>query len=722
LEHLWRKPLNLPKKFGSWHNPYAKFSAFSIVLEDVNADGFPEIILGSSYKNQQAVLALTSQGEVLWISKGQPPMQFIGDTYTEFFSTAFVQVAELLPTSPGKEVVAVAGGMIRVLNSQGQVVQAANARIGFTDVVMDGQTAYLGSSPNGDNTVYRLDLNLPSWMAQVYRLERQGTAHHIGENLAKLRKQVMDYPGTAPKNSRVYDIRLERVKLKPNLSGYEEQLRQAEWLQQQFPYPNLRWVRFMNLVEDTPPLDEKGRPWSKQRWNMDKRGGTLTAEEIIQAARWIEVNQVPTVFNIGHDCTPLVTLATAEEMLQAAPHYLVGFRSAEDECLDNLSRYFNNYFGPLADLCVKYDKRCITLNKNVWWLAAPTIPLVFETLFAGERGKVLVAATEDSNSRTPELNLLARSGLWLAGVLDHFQVSVISDLFSFSRYHEWEYPKSGHPFLRLLVAHTVMGGSEFSTRIMDMQRMGEAYVFSEIGRESSEIFYHLLGKGVVFTPTREQVKGFSSVGLVIHTPPYPWLEDGFNGNAPWRWHDAVELQHAVIPHNGSLWGNTETPDYAISQVLFGKRRQFGSHIPATPYGLVAMIPATVPSATVPGVTQWWHTDGVSVWQEGGKPMKGWEAAETLRRSFETAATQLPFRAAGGEVFLQTVQVEEGKYRLFVIDPGWLDPAERDVNIQVPIGKHIWAKDVLSGEGLEVKHRTLKVVVPAGSLRVIEVKL
>jgi len=84
---------------------------------------------------------------------------------------------------------------------------------------------------------------------------------------------------------------------------------------------------------------------------------------------------------------------------------------------------------------------------------------------------------------------------------------------------------------------------------------------------------------------QQQVKGFSPIGIAVHTPPKKWLQDGFNGHAPWKWRDDPELHNAIIPHNGCLWGNTETPEHALQKVLLGKKRQFGYHIPATPIHL-----------------------------------------------------------------------------------------------------------------------------------------
>ena len=328
-----------------------------------------------------------------------------------------------------------------------------------------------------------------------------------------------------------YDIRFETTELKPNeqpVKSFAKPFKQGFY--EQFLYQNLRLVFHTKVIEKSPPLNENGQPWSPKRWNVDTIHGTMTVEDIVAAARWIEQHEIPTVFTIGHSCMPFITLQTAEKILQAAPNYTVGFRSAEDECRQRLPGYFKHYFGPLADICVKYGyKKCTTLNKNVWWMSAPAIKPVYDELFAGERRKVLVAATEDSNSRTPEINLLARAGLWLAGLVEHFQVSLISDLFSFSRFHEWEYPKHGHPYFRLLVAHTLVGSTEFSTRIMDIRQTGETLSFSDLGSESTEIFYHMLGKGLVFSPTPEQVNGFSPIGIAVHQPSDKWLKDGFNG-------------------------------------------------------------------------------------------------------------------------------------------------------------------------------------------------
>ncbi|MCY2989398.1 MAG: hypothetical protein NTY19_16210, partial [Planctomycetota bacterium] len=206
---------------------------------------------------------------------------------------------------------------------------------------------------------------------------------------------------------------------------------------------------------------------------------------------------------------------------------------------------------------------------------------------------------------------------------------------------------------------------------------------------------------------------------VLVPPPEKWIEDGHNGHGVDKWEQDPELNNAVLPHNGCIWGNTPTPPHALTAVLLHKHRQFGNHIPATPYGPIAFVPAHADLKKVVGVDDWWHTDGVSVWREGGEKLTGAKAAEALRESYEKAAERLPFRAVGDDVFFQTVQIAPDRYRLYAIDPGWLDPAERRITLKVQLPGEFSLRDRLDNTELPLSNGQASVTVPAGSLRILE---
>lgn len=625
LESILRKNLTVPEEYVNWENPRGSFYPFSMQIRDLDGDGVNEVIGGDTYFNKQAVAVFDRELNPQWISERVPSFEWLDDAQTEFYSTAFVTSGDIASDSPGQEIVAVAGGLVRIWDKDGRLLGSQNSPLGFADLFIDGQDLFLASSPNGDDHLYRLRLD-DQWEETLAGIAYRGHIKTIKDHTAKLASQVAAYQPVRPPQQ-LYDIILGFSSLETTpewLAGYR---REIAWFKKRFPYDNLRIIKNLKVIEDSPPVKPNGEPWNLRRYQLDGINGFMTVEEILEKARWIEENKVPTLFYIGHSCTPFISLETVEQILKIAPNYCLGFRTAEDEQIEIIPEYFEHYFGPLTELCLRYGyKMCITKNKGIWWMSTPSIPEVYETVSAGENRKVIVAATEDSNSRTPEMNLMGRGGLWQAGMMAGNDVSIHGDLFSFNRYQQWEYPKAGHPYLRLLVAHTTMGMTYSNSRIRDLYQVEDSLFFAPIGQESTEIFYHLLGKGLVFSPPREDILGYSPLGMIVHQPPKVWLSDAHNGHSPERWVDLEEMHQAVFPHNGSLWGMTNTPEHAFQKVIFHKERQYGYQIPATPYGLVAFVPEQTDTTDVANVSRWLHTDGMYVWKAGGPKLNGRAAA------------------------------------------------------------------------------------------------
>ncbi len=381
LVEAGRTHLGVPADRKSWHNPALRFGALAIEVGDLTGDSAPEVMLGSWCTNDEQVLCLNAAGQPLWLSDPQGWV-FHGEAYTEFYSTAFPRVLQRLPERPGRGVLVVTGGVVKLLDTKGRRLEEAYGRVGFTDVAVDGGTVYLGSSPNGDDTLYRLRLD-ERWAGSVEGVERQGLAKTMGESLALLRRQVLDYKGTAPAGFGPYVI--QDLRVRPNDRSAALYHRYADWHHERFPYPNLRYVASAGVVEQEPVLDENGHVWSQWQWNQAKLNGTMTRDQVVGVARWAEKAEVPLVVNMGHGCTPFLHLETAEEMLKAAPRYLDRFTTSEDSGPDVAPRYLRHYFSRLLDLCAEHGKRATTRNKAAWWMAIPAMPDAFDSMFGGKR-------------------------------------------------------------------------------------------------------------------------------------------------------------------------------------------------------------------------------------------------------------------------------------------------------------------------------------------------
>lgn len=688
----------------NWENSYGFFNTFSIRCADLDGDGKAELVLGESLWSRMPVMVLNGQGERLWISDGLSH----GSPGFEYYSAAMVLPHDVIPERDGTEILALAGANLRLFGADGALLQEAGSPLGFTDLLADGPTLWLGSGPNGDETIYRLDL-AGDWMQTFRSLERHGLPQRIGESIAALREQVLACEGRAPAGAPVYDLYIF------NLWGRTTPAPLLDWFRNSFGnYDNLRPTGMISLLEDRPALGTDGRPFS----GVHTGAKPQSREEIVRLIQSYEDQGISVTVNFAHGTRPQLTLETAEAILKAGPKHFNGFFCFETEQYPDLVRFYETYFGPLADLCARHGGKNITSqNKGVWWMSIPSRRDMFDALFGGDRKTVLTAGVEDSNSRTPEINLMARMGLRQAGLIAHLKSTAILDLFSATRYHEWEYPRHGHPFLRLLAVQTLLGGDTFHLRIEHLMRKGG---FTRVGQESTEIIFHMLGKGLLLAPAPENMAGLSTLGIAVHDTPQKWIDEAQFGHDPDYWLEVAdaELDHAVIPHNGVTWGYTRTPDHALQRVLFNKKEQFG-HIPATPYGPVAIVPARADLSRVPGVTDWWHTDGIYLWRDGGPKLTGAKAAAALRESFELAAEHLPFRPVGDDVFFHTVRMDEDTFRIYAVDPGWLDPRDRQVEMKIQLPGTFHIRDLLSGEELDIRDGRAAFTVPAGCLRILE---
>ncbi len=681
-----------------------RLRVYSLDPFDLDRNGQQEIVFGCGYTQGAKVLVHDGAGKPRWMSEAWTGPQTAGLERRDFYNMTFVRGYR--PRDGAPRIVAVTGGNVRVFEAGGRQVGEANARIGFTDAVVDGATLFLGSSPNGDNQVYRIDL-AGDWVRDANALERRGLAREMGETLAAVLRQAQALP-PAPDERPPSTIYLGRTTPKAGetpIHGY---------FRREYPYPQLRLVAgntFSGMVRgphENVLLDPAGQVKGPRKDGFPR-------EHFVGLARQIEASGIDQVYYISHGCEPRVTVDTLVAMLEAAPRHLYGFVTHEDENPERIPSYVGGYLAPLAQAAAARGRKLFSIQKNIWWFDTPVLPGAGERFFRPGHAPAIVAGTDDANSRTADLNLMARFGLRQGGLIAEIMSCAINDLHSYTRMMEWAYAKHGHPFFRLLVAHTFLGAQSFHLRTDNVHDNRE---FTAAAGEAFAPFLHLLGKGWVFAPRPDQMAGICPVGIVVHPPPPAWIKEAHNGHALNDWGRSDLPADAVLPHNATFWAYTPTPTHALTAALFHKRRQGGNHIPATPYGPVAFVPAHADRTKVAGVERWWHTDGVSLWRDGGPRLRGAAAAAAIRADLEAGAARLPFRPTGDDVFFHTVRLSPDEYRIVAIDPGWLDPAARQVRVRVQVPGAFRVRDLLTAADLPVENGTLALTVPAGGVRLL----
>jgi hypothetical protein len=161
------------------------------------------------------------------------------------------------------------------------------------------------------------------------------------------------------------------------------------------------------------------------------------------------------------------------------------------------------------------------------------------------------------------------------------------------------------------------------------------------------------------------------------------------------------------------------PPTDVSTYLWGRTRRDASHLlTSAPHGFVALVPGGVSRPDGPWKTVW-TTDGDTL-SKDGRSYPLMEARTALLADLADAEKLQPFQVEG-RVFHQVVEESPGSYIVTLIDPGWVDPAERAVRLSTRLPGRWTVTDRLTGQTLGALDAPLELPVPAGALRVLEVR-
>lgn len=646
------------------------------------------------------------------------PEAFKAASYDQFYRMRLVAAGDLTD-DPGAEIAVLEGPEIRLYGKGGKQLGAASAPFGFTDAIYVPGSPHghvlLGSSPNGDDNLYRLTFE-PGWEKEIAALPRRGLMAGIGTNLVQLAEAMGKWRGEPMTGAPgPYDVVVDHhLWSGPDPKKCEAWIAEVRQYEKEFPYPNLRFSTCFWPGEDAPLLRPDGKPWERDR----RLAHDLSRADIVAAARRFESAQCHFWVQVGHGCAPHCEVATVAAILDAAPKTCLGFISAEDEQLDGVPYYIEHHIRPILELCLKHKKRFIPRNKDVWWLHWPADPQVKKLMFDGRYRSVILPGVEDSNSRTTDAQLAARVGLWLDGQVNDWCCRISADWFCVSRAWEWEYVMTGHPHLRYLTSQAALGARVFM--FLSGERGRGTGEWTRVGREGASNFLHLIGKGILAPPRREQLRAISPLALVMEGPTKRFEDHGANGHHPERWgDDGTDREPWAFDRLDCYWAMAPLPQTDISTLLWGRARRTSENLAITaPHGFVCLVPGGKP-LTPDRWTSLWTTDGDRLTKDG-KTYTLPDARAAIAAELDGGAKTLPFRVEG-HVFHQVIEISPDRFTITLIDPGWLDPADRDAKI-IPNRAGSWRViDRLTGEKLGDLTKPLGLRVPGGVFRLLDIQ-
>lgn len=85
-----------------------------------------------------------------------------------------------------------------------------------------------------------------------------------------------------------------------------------------------------------------------------------------------------------------------------------------------------------------------------------------------------------------------------------------------------------------------------------------------------------------------------------------------------------------------------------------------------------------------------------------------------------AADRLPIRVQG-EAHWSVVRLDPTHVRVTLIDPGYLDPAGREVEVILQHIDAVSCQDILSRKTLPIKNKRISIKILMGTMRIVDIE-
>jgi hypothetical protein len=650
---------------------------FSMLIVDLDKDGRDEIMLSNSWGEHGRIYAFNHQGKQLF-STTDPR---IPNVPYRMNLLRHVKLAD------DEFVLGHFGNVLILYNLNGTCREVLQGPYSFADGAFDpaNKTWYMGSAVSGGDEIVTLRLDRPGWRQAYAKVRPISRLAKIEGNMARLREQIAAFRPPA----------------------YQPPPHEVTVVSRQPPNRKDKHLAFLTPVTWSQKITSRKELWCR---DIDKRKRyDMTADQIVAAARKLESEGTDFILNAGHGHAVHFPLSTFEKILAAAPRHLWGFEFAEVEGVDaQMQELVAQIMLPLAEMCRARGKHIAFHNKNIFWSGTCYMPFWKQVLLNEKYQDVFVPALEETNCRTQELSLAGRIGLWQAGAFNRWSCRIVTDNANFDRM--WEY--AGHQVLshhlRQLVSTAALGADMFYNTIQKDPLAGQLLPF-----------YDLLEKGIIHIPRREELLSLSEVSLGMASPPSAqYIEHGINGHQ-YRYPQDEQPQ-MVWDRLDCYWAGAPLADHDVSRYVYGAERRQCNFLPPASFGMVAIVPSDIPTGPKTRFQQILKTDGQYWYDDQGKRQAASAYKSTVLAVLESAANRLPVRVMG-QAHWSVVRLDSTHVRVTLIDPGYLDPAERDTTIVLQHLDGIGCRDILSGENQPIDGRRIRVQIPAGTLRVIDIE-
>ncbi|WP_282135266.1 WD40 repeat domain-containing protein [Seonamhaeicola maritimus] len=656
-----------------------------INVADINNDGKDDIMLFSDSSFKPFFAALDGELNVI--------AQYVGNN-KQSQRYAHSQ-GTFIPSK--SEIIFQHGGLMLILDNQGKLKETGGSRYGkmvFSDFAFEPNSNQLiaAGEVDGGNAIYFYDLSKKNWWKTVHK--KEGRMLEVENNLSTLYKQTLKFnlPDYQKKSESEW-VMITPENIDPrldNLSGGK-----IKFVIQKSPKESTDRSHLVKIMGDVA-------------LKKDRRGKYQDSREaILQMARDYEASGQPFTFWAGHGNDPFyIQIETLEKILEVAPNTCYGFVYAEmhNPKDPRVVHFINDYLPRLAKAIRKNNKAKLYFRyKNMFWAATSHLPLWKDMFFSGEYSDFLVPASEDTSNRIQDLNLAGRVGMFSGGYVNDFAMRLIDDNPTSWRPLSPGGQNSVSPYLRQGVIMAAYGA-----------KYGVVSTSGFVEEPGLNTMFALMKSGVLPIVEKQNILSIGSWHLIKDVDEH--LIHSVDNHHNLKLYESDD-ENAVFSVAQMHWAGTNIPEHDYSKIALGVDYRWTNYMPEMPNGMVPIAPIEsakdlkqtgVGFSIGDGKHGFIHNEKVDAKTFGPE----------LKKIAKEGAKNLPVLVEGAS--WSAIKLDETHIRVIMVDPGYLDPQERHVVVKFQNRKPKQAIDVLSNETLKISDNQLKLKVPAGSMRFIDV--
>ncbi|WP_303317257.1 hypothetical protein Q4Q34_01750 [Flavivirga abyssicola] len=656
-----------------------------ISVRDINNDSKTDILFFGDDKFKPLFTALNSNFDVLAEYLGnKKQVQRYAHTQGAFLATR-------------NEIILQHGGLLIVLDAKGNHIGTSGSKYGknvFSDFAFEPRSNQLvaAGSVDGGNTICFYDLEQPKWWLTTHK--KQGRMLEVEKNLDVLYQQILNFelPEYQEPSEQEW-VMITKEKIDPKLKSLNGT--DVKFVIQKSPKERTDRSHLVAVLGNIA-------------LKKDKRGAYQDSrEDIIQMARDFEARKQPFTFWAGHGNDPFyIQIETLEKILEVAPNTCYGFVYAEMDKVEDprVIHFIKEYLPRLAKAIRKHNRAKLYFRyKNMFWAATSHLPLWKDMFFSGKYNDFLVPASEDTSNRIQDLNLAGRIGMYSGGYVNDFAMRLIDDNPTSWRPLSPGGQNSVSPYLRQGVIMAAYGA-----------RYGIVSTSGFVESPGLNVLFALMKSGVLPVVEKENIQSISSWHLIkdvdeklIHSV------DNHHNLKQYRQDD----DNAVFSLAQMHWAGTNIPEHDFSNAALGVKYRWLNYMPEMPHGMVPIAPIELKSILENKNIPYFVSNGKTGFREGAK-IPATKFGKTIKKEVLKGKKQLPVLVSGASWSL--IKLDKNYSRLILVDPGYINPKKTEAKITFQNIKPKSVRDILSNKNFSVNTEDIKIKVPAGSLRFIDI--